>query len=200
MNGFAIASRIVSEPAAEPLSLAEARAHLHVTHTEDDEYLIGLITTARVYVEMVTGRALVTQTWKAWYAGFEKRLVIPWPRLQSVETVRVRNSAGAWATLETSVYSVDSDVEPGAVVEAYGATWPSITLHPVNPIEIAFTAGYGAAAAVPRPLKQAMLLLIGHWYEHREAVIVPDRNGAESKLLELGAMRLIENFRAWGTR
>ena len=32
-------------------------------------------------------------------------------------------------------------------------------------------AGYGAASTVPTSIKQAMLLLIGHWYENREAMV-----------------------------
>ena len=40
-----------------------------------------------------------------------------------------------------------------------------------NGIEIAFVAGYGDAAAdVPAPIRQAILLLVAHWHEHREPV------------------------------
>ena len=50
--------------------------------------------------------------------------------------------------------------------------WPSAAPH-ANGIEIAFTAGYGDAAAdVPEPIRQALLLLIAHWYEHRSPLEV----------------------------
>ncbi len=40
-------------------------------------------------------------------------------------------------------------------------------------IEIDITAGYGDAAAdVPAPIRQALLLLVAHWYEHRDPVEV----------------------------
>ena len=68
-------------------------------------------------------------------------------------------------------YIVDISSEPGRVVLAYGKSWPSTTLQPANGICIEFDAGYGDAAAdVPAAVKQAMLLLIGHLYENREAV------------------------------
>jgi uncharacterized phiE125 gp8 family phage protein len=48
--------------------------------------------------------------------------------------------------------------------------WPRPGLSALG-IEIAFTAGYGnVASAVPAPLRQALLLLVAHWYEHREPV------------------------------
>jgi uncharacterized phiE125 gp8 family phage protein len=38
-------------------------------------------------------------------------------------------------------------------------------------VTVRFVAGYGANPGdVPEPLRQAMLLLIGHYYENREAV------------------------------
>jgi uncharacterized phiE125 gp8 family phage protein len=45
------------------------------------------------------------------------------------------------------------------------------------PIQVTYVAGYGAAASVPQKYKQAMLLLIGHWYENRETVIVGTISG-----------------------
>ncbi len=42
---------------------------------------------------------------------------------------------------------------------------------PIKGAEIAFTAGYGPAASdVPAPVRQALLLLVAHWYEHREPI------------------------------
>ena len=37
-----------------------------------------------------------------------------------------------------------------------------------RPVAITFTAGYGAPADVPAAIRQAMLLLVTQWYEHRQ--------------------------------
>jgi uncharacterized phiE125 gp8 family phage protein len=40
---------------------------------------------------------------------------------------------------------------------------------PANGIEIEFAAGLGDAAdAVPEPIRHAILMLVAHWYEHRD--------------------------------
>jgi uncharacterized phiE125 gp8 family phage protein len=64
---------------------------------------------------------------------------------------------------------VDTKSEPGRVSLAYSKSWPTTTLRPINGVCVEFEAGYGDAATdVPYRVKQAMLLLIGHLYEHRE--------------------------------
>jgi uncharacterized phiE125 gp8 family phage protein len=42
----------------------------------------------------------------------------------------------------------------------------------INGVEIQVVVGYGAEDAVPQEYKQAILLLLGHWYENREQVTV----------------------------
>ena len=75
--------------------------------------------------------------------------------------------------MDGSDYFVDTKSEPGRISLAYGEVWPSTTLRPANGVCIVFTAGYGSAASsVPQNIKAAILLLLGHLYENREAVIV----------------------------
>lgn len=82
------------------------------------------------------------------------------------------DTANTVATFAAASYFVDTKSEPGRVVLAYGQSWPGTTLRPANGICVTFIAGYGAASAVPENIKQAMLLLIGHFYENREAIVI----------------------------
>jgi uncharacterized phiE125 gp8 family phage protein len=138
--------------------------------TEDD-LLNSLITAARQYVESFQNRALCTQTWELWLDAFPSKgyLQIPLPPLQSA-TIKYYDVDSVEATFGAGSYFVDIKNEPGWVVLQYGETWPSTTLRTANGVCITFVAGYGAAADVPKKVKQAMLLLIGHLYENREAV------------------------------
>lgn len=53
----------------------------------------------------------------------------------------------------------------------YG-TWPQ-PVRSYGGIVIDYRAGYGeVASSVPAPLRQGMLMLIAHWYETREAVVI----------------------------
>ena len=95
------------------------------------------------------------------------------PPLQSVTAAAFTHvdTAGNTTQVSTSVYTVDTDSEPGRVYEAYSQTWPSTQEQP-NAVRCRFVAGYGAASAVPAPIKQAIKILISQWYEFREPVIV----------------------------
>lgn len=166
--------RLVTAPAEEPIALATAKTHLRVDATDDDALITSLIVAARQYAEAVMRRQLVTATWDlaldAWPVG--DTITVPLPTLQSVASIKYKDSAGTEATMAATDYIVDTMQEPGRVVLAYGKSWPSVTLYPVSAVTVRFTAGYGAAATVPEAIRQAALLLIGHWYENREAVNV----------------------------
>lgn len=166
-----MSSTLITAPAAEPLSLVEAKSHLRADGTDEDALISSLIAAAREQVQTVTRRALVTQTWSLKLDSFPALIEVPRPPLITVASITYVDVGGDTQTLAASRYTVDADSEPGRIVPVYGDAWPATRSVP-NAVTVQFDAGYGAAADVPQPIKQAMLLLIGHWYEHREAVNV----------------------------
>lgn len=144
----------------------------------EDDLLDALIAAAREHAETFTSRALLTQTWDIylddWPSG--DYIELPYPPLQSVTSVTYTDSDGTTNTFAATSYSVDTDSEPGRVVLDYGESWPSVTLATKNPIKVRFVAGYGNERSdVPQPIKQALLMLIAHWFENREATVVSSR-------------------------
>lgn len=188
--------RLVVPPAVEPVTLAEAKAHLRVDGNEEDALISSLITAAREYAETFQRRAYVTQTWELtldeWPTGPEIRL--PRPPLQAVESITYRDQSGVEHVLDPATYIVDTRSEPGRVVLAPGRCWPSVALAPAGAITVRYVAGYGDTAdSVPVKVKQAILLLVGHWYANREAVVV----GQTSKAVEFAVEALLWQDRVW---
>jgi len=159
--------KLINAPATEPVTLTEAKAHLRVDGSADDTLITALIVAARQAAEQITGRALITQTWDLMLDAFEPTIELPMPALQSVTSVKYLDSNGAEQTLASGNYKVDAVSEPGRIIPAYGLDWPA-TRDEINSVTVRFVAGYGAAAAVPQPIKQWMLLKIGELYENRE--------------------------------
>lgn len=153
------------------------------TNTTLDPEMNNLIKSARQDAENYVDRALITQTWDLKAESFDELLVgsyilVPKPPLVSVTSITYVDTVGTSQTWASGNYTVDAPAGPqamhGRIARAYGISFPA-TRSVINAVTVRFVAGYGAASAVPQPLKQAMLLLIGHMYENRESVVVAGR-------------------------
>ncbi|MDD9901051.1 MAG: head-tail connector protein [Alphaproteobacteria bacterium] len=176
-------------PAAEPLSLSAVKAHVRVDHDDDDSVLTDLIALARTICEDYTGRALITRSYSlwldvwpqtskalAWWDGardgvwpvdMQRAFSLPMPPLAAVASIEIYAADDSNAAFDSGNYHADTAATPGRIVLAEGAT-PPLPGRRVNGIEVRYTAGYGATGAdVPSPLKQGMLQLIAHFYDHR---------------------------------
>lgn len=158
----------------EPVSLDDAKRHLRVTSTLDDGYIGGLITAARKYAERRTRRAFITQTWAIKLERFpdsSSSLYLPVPPLQSITSITYVDQDGATQTWSSGSYKALTSHLPGRVVLEYGEVWPTSLRDDPEAVVITFVAGYGDAATdVPQEIKQAILLMVGHWYANREPV------------------------------
>lgn len=187
-------------PAEEPIDLADAKAHIRVDHTDEDTVIGNLITLARRMVEHDAMRQLVTATWKLYRDKFptrhfqdsERVIEITKPPLQSVASVEYYDADGTLQTFASSKYHVDAVSSPGRIVLKNGQTWPVVETGRPNAVVITFDAGYGDAADVPEEAKHAIRLLVGHWYENREAAAI----GAIGKEIEFSYTSFIQKL-AW---
>lgn len=139
-------------------------------YTIEDDYLSALITAARQYCEDSQNRAYITQTWELAFDYWPGTIIdIPKGNLQTIDSVKYKNSAGVITTLAaTTGYVYSARGLLGRLTPAYGKSWPSFTAYPLDAVVIEFMCGYGDTAAdVPMKVIQAMKLLISHWYENR---------------------------------
>jgi uncharacterized phiE125 gp8 family phage protein len=112
-----MALKLITAPAAEPVSTSEAKSHLRVDTTADDTYIGTLITVARQNVESHLRRALISQTWEVVLDAFPAGVIrLPKPPLASVTSIKYTDDEGNESTYSSANYVVDSDTEPGRVV------------------------------------------------------------------------------------
>jgi uncharacterized phiE125 gp8 family phage protein len=154
---------LLGEPEEEPLSLADAKLFLRIDHTADDALIADLIRAARKHVETVTGKRLVTQSWRLvldqWPEGGVLKL--PIAPVRAIEAARLRAADGSETAIDTESWLLDASTSRLRISER-----PPV-LRPFAGIEIDLEVGYGAATDVPPGFVQAIRLLVAHWYEHR---------------------------------
>ncbi|MEZ5818327.1 MAG: head-tail connector protein [Hyphomicrobiaceae bacterium] len=163
---------MTSGPALEPVSLAEAKAHLRVDGPAEDALIQSLVVTSRLHIEAALGLALITQSWSYFLDRWPKagRLVLPLRPVAAVSHIRLWNDEGMSEALDPSQFLLDGHGMPPRLVALSGLADPA-PARVANGIEIGFTAGFGASPGdVPATIRHALLLLVAHWYENREPV------------------------------
>jgi uncharacterized phiE125 gp8 family phage protein len=167
--------KLITAASNEPVAIGEAKTQTRLAHCADDKFLGALITAARKKVEEQSSRQLVTATWELQLDRFPCEdggiIYLEKPPIQSVSSIKYIDPDGDEQTLDASAYQVDAVSEPGRVKPAYGQSWPSIRCE-MNAVKVRFVAGYGAPSAVSGLAKQAILMLVAHYSENREATLV----------------------------
>jgi uncharacterized phiE125 gp8 family phage protein len=163
---------ITSAPAAEPLSLTEAKLHLRVEVSEDDALITSIIKAARVAIENYLDQKLVTQTVTEYFDAFPLSGALGlsfWP-VQSISSITYTDTDGDTQTWAGASYDVDIYGQygrgPARIYPAYSESFPSVRSE-MNAVAVTYIAGYGAATTVPDLIKAAMRLLIAEMYENR---------------------------------
>lgn len=183
---------LTSGPASEPVTLAEVKAHLRIDSSAEDVLLTSLILTSRLHIEAALGLALINQSWMLVLDRWpgDGTVEIPIAPLQAITAVRVRDAAGIPAIVATTTYLADIASKPPRLVWNNAA--PPAPGRFANGIEIDVLTGFGASAAsVPAPLKHAILMLVAHWYEHRDPVEI----GSSAVRIPDAVNDLIQPFR-----
>lgn len=179
---------VKTESSVEPVTLNDAKLHLRVDYDDDDALIAPMIKAARGYCETWTGRTFIEKALELSLDifPFENYVRLPGQPVTAISSMKYTDSDGVEHSMSVGTdYLVD--IDGGRVVLPYGGSWPSATLYPVNPVKVDYAAG----GSVPEAVVQAIKLLIGHWYENREAVMV----GTISKEVEFSVHALLSQHR-----
>lgn len=177
-------------PAVEPVTLAEAKAHLRLDAADEDALVLALIRAAREYLEAATGLCLIARPLRLYLDDWPETRVIGIARgpVQTIETVTVYDLAGLPVEADLAGYVLDGAARPARLVLPQRPE----TARAVNGIEIDFTAGFGESGAdVPDGLKRALLLHVAAMFELRGVLATADQPGT----VPAGYDRLVAPYR-----
>lgn len=192
----------LAAPTAWAVALADVQTHVRSTEAAENSYLNSLIARAQQAIENRFGIAVTEQTWKLVLDEFptanEGRIYLPRPPLIEISEFKYVNEDGIETALAlTTGYQVDADSSPARLYPPLDGSWPSVRVGVPSPVRIKYTAGYKAPARVlPVAISQAMLLLIGFWYENRESGVGEFASIDEYRSIDslLGSLRPQVNF------
>lgn len=180
-----------SSTSTEPLTLAQAKAHLRVEHAVEDAFITALIVAARDYCERLSGRSLIPHTFLLTldrFPSYGQDIVLAHGPVTAVTSINYYASDLTDTLMVVSTdYRTALQFMPARIRLPLASTvWPD-TARADDAVRIVYTGGGSA----PTSATQAMLLLIGHWYENRESVVT----GTVSTELQITVRSLLDAVR-----
>jgi uncharacterized phiE125 gp8 family phage protein len=189
---------LVTPPSEAPVSVEEIKEQSLVDHDDQDGKIELLIAAAVSHLDGWTGtlgRALCEQTWRQDYDDFASCLRLPLGPVVSVEVVTYIDTDGIEQTVDEADYTLRTD-SLGSYVE-FGCEYSFPSLNSANAaVSVEFVAGYpvtDGAWTGPAAIKHAIMLLVAHWFENREAVLTGQ--SAAAVALPLGVDALLAPYR-----
>ncbi len=181
---------LLTPPAVEPWTVAEAKSFLRVEHDDDDAIIASLISAARCHVEALTRRALITQTWRVVLDHWpdDGRIKLRMGPLRSVTAARVYDFANVASSIDIERFVVDAAAD---IIASPCWSLP-IPGRCTAGIELDVELGFGGAATdVPDVLRHAIRTLVAHWYENRGLAAI----GATVAMLPGSVNAMIASYR-----
>ena len=188
--------QITTEPATEPITLVEAKAHLRVDFSDEDDYIDTLIVSARRYCEAYCNRVFITQTWRQNLSEWVNPIQLKVNPVISVTSLKYYDTNEAQQTItdNTNNYQKDLNSDVARIYDGLVNTFPAIGSS-INPIEIITVCGYGAASDVPDDIKHAIKFMVSYFYENREGVNVPLNSAASDIKPPTAVKSLLTRYR-----
>jgi uncharacterized phiE125 gp8 family phage protein len=163
------------EPTTPALDLNMVKQHLRVDHTDEDAFIRLLISAAAKHAQEYQWSQLLTATFQQnedRFGGWINRLQLRRnPVIAGSVSIIYMDTGGNLVTLDPSLYRVDTNSKPARLIPEYAQVWP-LTRGLIDDVRITFQAGFGSdPSSIPANTQLAMLMLIGHWYWHRECQV-----------------------------
>lgn len=182
--------KVITPVTSPVIPLADVRLHLRLdllggsTHP-DDALITAFIDAARDYVEHNTQRSVGVQTLELALDAFPSGAIELPLGAASITSLSYVDDEEAVIVMDSSEYVLDEYSHQSWVL--FVDAWPTAK-DSANVVKIR----YVTKSAINSAVKAAMLLLIGHWYENREA-----SNFDKLQSIPLGVKSLLDTERVY---
>jgi uncharacterized phiE125 gp8 family phage protein len=161
-------------PQQLPVAVYDVKQRRRLTSDAETDMLIGLIEQATSYVENYTGLGLITQIWQERFSAWPDGVSLAKRPVQSIISIGDLTVGGSPNPLvNPAIYRLvgtGSQRAAAMIVSANGQSWPAMTATMTETIEVIYVVGFGDQPEdVPAMLRQAIQMLVGIWFESREA-------------------------------
>jgi len=167
------------------------KKHCNISHSQRDALITSYAIAAEDYVQWRTGRSFFETDYETAFDCFKDELALPYGTpIKEVEIKYFDSEGNDAVAVDEDLYFINNAGLIGTVVLHLNKLWPSVTLRPRAGVQVLYTGG-DDDVDVPNGIKQAVRLLVGAMWEHREGEIMPDRSGIQMLSFEYGVEALL---------
>ncbi len=182
--------KVSTAPTSEPITTAEAKEFMGIDYSDHDTMIDTFIQAGREWAEKYTGRAFITQTLIARIVPIMEEIALPYPPIGTVSEVKSTWQDDEETLTDGTDFHVIGDQDKHLEISAYGTS--STATRRITPdvfadreLKVTYTAGYGAAAAVPEAIKLAIKMIVKTSYDCRAFSV------------DNGAMLLLDKYKVF---
>ena len=165
-----------SETAALPVALAELKAFLRISVSDEDALLAGLVRAAAELCEAFTGRALIERTVEEMVAASTVRTRLNAGPVRAIEAVAAVDEAGQASALDPDAFA--TEIEPG------GEGWVRLRMATgAKRLRVTYQAGMAPDwNGIPEMLRHGIVRLAAQYYLRRGEAQVAEMPAAVTAL------------------
>ena len=160
--------KVVQPPASMPVSLSQAKQHLRLETSTEDDLLTGIIREATDYCEVILRQNLIERTLQQSFTRDQiaSGLFLTGAPVREVVEVRGLSLSGQSTIISPSQYTIalhdgqahlhlHDDIDPATIAQG---------------VTVDYASGLGQTGSeIPGNITRAILMLVAHWYEFRGA-------------------------------
>lgn len=148
---------------------------IDIEDNNEDDLILFLLKSALNQVLDITGIACFAQTWENYFDEFpcgEYNELVLYPfNATAVTSVKYYDTVNTLQTWASTNYEVDLYALPVTIEAGYYFYYPT-TYPRKDAITVKFNCGYASWDLIPEQLRLAMQMMISHWYENRQDVVI----------------------------